>query len=89
MGKPVVATSIACSGLEVAEGRTFLSPTRRAAFSARTVNVLSDGAPRARLAPAARKTACEGYAWGHLGERLARMLEESGRAHPGGQPQAR
>ena len=70
MGMPVVATSIACEGLDAMHGENILIADDVASFVRETTRVLADPALGHRLGVAARATVERSYSWNVLGTRL-------------------
>lgn len=70
MGMPVVATSIACEGLDAVHGQNILIADDVPAFVRETARVLADPELGHRLGAAARATVEQAYSWNVLGARL-------------------
>ena len=77
MGMPVVATSIACEGLDAVHGENILVADDVAGFVRETARVLADPALGARLGAAARATAEREYSWDVLGMKLRRQYHRA------------
>lgn len=77
MAKPVVATSIACSGLDVREGANVFRADHPGVFGEAVLRILRDGALRRALAAASRRTAEDVYSWKGLGAQLQKMIDRS------------
>jgi glycosyltransferase involved in cell wall biosynthesis len=76
MGMPVVATSIACEGLDAVPGENILVADDVAGFVAAVSRVLADPALGARLGAAARTTVERTYSWNVLGAKLRRLYHD-------------
>jgi glycosyltransferase involved in cell wall biosynthesis len=70
MGKPVVATSIACEGLRVSPGDDILIAEDAAEFARKTQMLLNDLKLRERIGSSARRTVERQYAWEIVGMQL-------------------
>jgi glycosyltransferase involved in cell wall biosynthesis len=70
MGKPVVSTSIGCSGLEARDGQNIIIRDDPADFAKAIQSVLTDAGLRRRLSVAARQTAESTYSWSVIGAHL-------------------
>ena len=87
-GKAIVSTAVGCEGIQVTDRQDILIEDEPAVFARQVVTLLNDSARRRELGAAARNLAESRYAWGPIGERLARAYEraialrraESGRA---------
>jgi glycosyltransferase involved in cell wall biosynthesis len=73
MGKAIVATRSAASGLAVRDGRELLLRDGDEAFAQAVVGLLQDRAARARLGAAGREHALACYSW----QNTARAMEEA------------
>jgi polysaccharide biosynthesis protein PslH len=72
MQKAVVATSMACEGIEVAPGQDVIVADRNEDFARQVVALLRDPAARDRLAAAGRDKVARQYSW----DAAAHMVEE-------------
>ena len=63
MGRPVVSTSLACEGLDLAGGHELLIADGAEAFAAATVRLLRDPAQRAALGAAGRQAVEGRFTW--------------------------
>jgi len=63
MGRPVVSTSLASEGLDLAGGHDLLIADGAEAFAAATIRLLRDPAQRAELAAAGRRAVASRYTW--------------------------
>jgi glycosyltransferase involved in cell wall biosynthesis len=70
MGKPVVATSIGCEGLEAVDGENILIRDDPRDFASAIRAVLDNGTMRRRLSEGARATVARLYSWDVLGREL-------------------
>jgi glycosyltransferase involved in cell wall biosynthesis len=70
MGKPVVATSIGCEGLEAVDGENILIRDDPNEFATGVRALLEDGGLRRRLGQAGRATVERLYSWDIVGETL-------------------
>jgi glycosyltransferase involved in cell wall biosynthesis len=71
MGKPVVSTTVGAEGLEVEPGRHAVLADGPDAFTAAVVELLDDGARRARIGAAGRALVEDRYSW----PEVARVFE--------------
>lgn len=76
-GAPVVATTLACQGMEVRDGEQLLVADGAEAFAAAIVRALDDSELRARLSAAGRRYVVERHGWPAAGRQLERILEEA------------
>ena len=72
MGKPVVATSIGCEGLEAIDGENILIRDDPKAFAQAIVSVLEDRQLARRLGEGGRARVEQRYSWDVIGEELIR-----------------
>lgn len=72
MQKAVVATSMACEGIEVSPGQDVIVADRNDEFARQVVALLRDPAARDRLAAAGREKVTRQYSW----DAAARMVED-------------
>jgi glycosyltransferase involved in cell wall biosynthesis len=70
MGKPVVATSVGCEGLDAADGENILIRDDPKAFAQAVRAVLVDGELRRRLSDGGRATVERRYSWDVVGAEL-------------------
>jgi glycosyltransferase involved in cell wall biosynthesis len=84
MGKPVVSTSIGCSGLDARDGQNIIIRDDPADFATAIQSVLADAGLRRRLSVAARQTAESTYSWSVIGAHLKQEYFKliAGRAGP-------
>jgi len=78
-GKPLIATSIGCEGLEVVPDRDVLIGDTPEAFAAQVGRVFDDAALRASLARQGRELVERVYAWEIPGGKLAALYEDLAR----------
>ena len=64
-GRPVVSTSVGCTGLDLVDGEELLIADGPEAFTAAVERLLSDSALRLRLSQNGRHAACERFDWRH------------------------
>jgi polysaccharide biosynthesis protein PslH len=76
LGRPVVATSLGCEGLEVTHGRHLLVADTPAAFAQACVRLLQDSVLRTCLASEGRTLVEEKYSWASIRSRVADMAGE-------------
>lgn len=81
MGKPVVSTSIGCSGLAARDGENIIVRDEPDDFVSAIAEVMDSRALREKLGQAGRKTAEEQYSWGAIGERLVKLYHKAIRAN--------
>jgi glycosyltransferase involved in cell wall biosynthesis len=62
-GRPAVATTLACQGMEVRSGRELLVADDNHAFAAEVLRLLSDAPLRSRLAEGARAYILKQHNW--------------------------
>jgi glycosyltransferase involved in cell wall biosynthesis len=80
MGAPVVATRLACEGLQAVDGENILLADDPQAFVGAMARVMSDRALSARLGSAGRLTAERTYSWDVIGKRMRDLyLDLAGR----------
>ncbi len=75
MAMPVVATSVACSGLRFENGRNLLLADDPGAFAGHVVSLLRDPDRRQELGKAGRKAAEQFYGWDAAAGELMRLYE--------------
>lgn len=75
MGKAVVSTSVACEGLDAADGENVLIRDDPESFARAVAEVLDDRALRARLGRAGRHTVEALYSWDLVGPSILRRYE--------------
>jgi glycosyltransferase involved in cell wall biosynthesis len=75
-GKPLVATTIGCEGLEVTPERDVLIGDTPEAFAAQVGRVFDDDELRDSLAREGRRTIERVYGWDHLGGKLSALYEQ-------------
>jgi len=71
MGKPVVATNMACYGIEAIHGKNILKADKPNDIARQTISLIQDEGFRARLSSNARQTVIDLYSW----NRQSRILE--------------
>ncbi len=76
MGMPVVATSIACEGLDAVIGENILVADDVAGFVGAVSRVLGDPGLGARLGAGGRATVERTYSWNVLGTKLRRLYHD-------------
>ena len=76
MGMPVVATSIACEGLDAVPARTSWSQMTSPASWGKPSRVLDEPALGARLGAGGRATVERAYSWNVLGTKLRRLYHD-------------
>ena len=76
MGMPVVATSIACEGLEAVPGENILVADDVAGFVGAVSRVLAEPGLGARLGAGGRATVERTYSWNVLGKKLRRLYHD-------------
>jgi GT2 family glycosyltransferase/glycosyltransferase involved in cell wall biosynthesis len=76
MALPVVATSIACSGLRYKSGKNLLLADTAQDFAENVVMLLRDPRLRARLGAAGRQTAENHYGWDAAAQQLESLYRE-------------
>lgn len=74
-GKPVVTTSIGCSGLAVEPGKHLEVADEPAEFAGKVVNLLNNQEKRSLLARGGRSLVEAKYSWEAIGERLNTLIE--------------
>lgn len=85
-GKPLIATTIGCEGLEVVPDRDVLIGDTPQAFADQIARVFEDAALRARLSTQGRLLVERVYAWEILGRKLTALYEELARGSAGSTP---
>src|SRR6185436_2940903 len=70
MGKPVVATSIGCEGLEAVDGKNILIRDDPRSFADAIVRLLADRELRETIGKAGRATVERLYSWDAIGDAL-------------------
>jgi glycosyltransferase involved in cell wall biosynthesis len=70
VGRPVVATSVGCEGLEVADNEHLLVRDDPQAFADACIQLLRDGDLRGRLTERARELIAERYTWDSIEHRV-------------------
>jgi sugar transferase (PEP-CTERM/EpsH1 system associated) len=70
LGRPVVATSLGCEGIEAEHGKNIFIADDAPAFARCCVQLMTEPAIWARLAENGRKLAEEKYSWEKIGDRL-------------------
>ena len=76
MSKPVVATSMACNGLNAVHGRNVLIADTPADFAEAVISLLRSPAEREKIAAEGRKTAEVSYSWREQSLILDRIIRE-------------
>ncbi len=76
MGMPVIATSVACEGLDAVPGENILVADDVAGFVREVSRVLADPALGARLGAAGRTTVEHAYSWNVLGTKLRGLYHD-------------
>jgi glycosyltransferase involved in cell wall biosynthesis len=76
MGMPVVATGIACEGLDAVPGENILVANDVAGFVEAVSRVLTEPALRARLGAGGRATVERTYSWNVIGANLRRLYHD-------------
>lgn len=76
MAKPVVATSMACSGISVADGENILVANDPNDFARQVIAVLRDEVLGARMSMASRKVAESEYSWKLQGQKFVDIFDE-------------
>jgi sugar transferase (PEP-CTERM/EpsH1 system associated) len=76
LGRPVVATTIGCEGLEVISGVHLMVADKPEEFARATIRLLLDSNAREAMAKAARKLVVERYDWDVIADRLVRVYED-------------
>lgn len=76
MAKPVVATSMACSGINVVDGENILVADDPEDFARQVVAVLRDEVLSARMSMASRKIAENEYSWKRQGQKFVEIFHE-------------
>lgn len=76
MAKPVVATSMACSGIDPVEGQNVLIGDTPEEFARKVIALLRDSNRRDRMGAFSRRTAEETFSWTQQGQRFARIFDE-------------
>lgn len=84
LGTPVVATTKAAEGLDVADGEHLLVADDAESFAGQTVRLLGDAGLRERLASRARRLVVERYDWQAIGARFVDLVETTVREKRGG-----
>jgi GT2 family glycosyltransferase/glycosyltransferase involved in cell wall biosynthesis len=84
MAMPVVATSVACSGLHFEEGKNLLLADSADAFAGHVISLLRDPDRRRRLGRAGRKAVEQTYGWDAAAGQLMRLYEQYTVQAPGG-----
>lgn len=82
MSKPVVATSMACSGIEPVEGENVLIGDTSEEFARKVVEILRNPGLRNRMGACSRRTAEEKFSWAQQSQRFARIFDELMRPTP-------
>jgi glycosyltransferase involved in cell wall biosynthesis len=91
-GKPIVATSMGCEGIDVTHGKNVLIADTAYEFCSATRRLLLDSGLRKALGREARRLAEEKYGWGMIGRRMSgfyRALtpeKNPGNSRPGSTP---
>ena len=80
LGRPVVATSIGCEGLDVAGGEHLYIADDAEQFANYVVRLLSDAGDYARVVGNARRLVVERYDWDAIAARLLSIYEELAQA---------
>jgi polysaccharide biosynthesis protein PslH len=70
MGKPVVATSVGCEGLEAVDDENILIRDEPKEFARAIRSVLEDAGLRRRLSEGGRATASRLYSWDTVGRQM-------------------
>ena len=76
MAMPVVATSVACSGLRCENGQNLLLADDAVAFAGHVISLLLDPGRRQRLGSEGRKAAEQSYGWDAAAGQLLRLYEQ-------------
>lgn len=76
LGRPVVATTIGCEGLDVTDGVNIMIADRPEEFAAKTLRLLDDAELYQMIAQNARRLVEEQYDWDILADRLIKIFEE-------------
>lgn len=76
MAKPVVATSMACSGIDVIDGENILVADDPNDFARQVVTILRDEALSARMSIASRRIAENEYSWKRQGEKFVEIFHK-------------
>ena len=79
MGRPVLATSRSCGGLEVREGVNMCVADDAGTFARKALELLRDPGRRAAMGLAARETVLRHSTWAHRGRQMDAVLEETAR----------
>lgn len=76
-GKPIVATSMACEGIDVTNGKNVLIADNPSEFCSAIETLLTNSALRASLAVEGRRLAEEKYSWGAIGKKLCEIYKSA------------
>jgi glycosyltransferase involved in cell wall biosynthesis len=82
MRKPVVATSLGCSGIAAQDTKNILIATDPADFAHKTVELLLDPVFADAIAEGGYRTALENYSWDRSTTKLETILQVAARACP-------
>jgi sugar transferase (PEP-CTERM/EpsH1 system associated) len=83
-GIPIVATTIACEGLDAVSGRDLLIADTPTEFARQIARVFEDAELRATLGANARALAERSYAWDSIAKKLVQAYSEQVRDHATG-----
>ena len=75
-GMPLVATTVACEGIDVVPDRDVLIADTAEVFARQIDRVLTDAGLRERLATNARRLAEDVYSWDGIARRLSELCRE-------------
>jgi glycosyltransferase involved in cell wall biosynthesis len=76
MAMPVVATSVACSGLRFEDGKNLLVADDAGTFAGQVVSLLRDPVRRQELGQAGRRATEQFYGWDTAAAELMRLYEQ-------------
>lgn len=85
-GAPVVATPIACQGIDASDRRNLRIAHTAEQFATTVLELLDDAEQRQQLAAEGHSTVAKNFTWGAAATRLRETVQRIGRKHPAFSP---